>query len=330
MKTAILGCGAIGGLVLGYLSEAKTDVIGIVKDYQQAALQKEGLKIDGVRGLHNVEVSVQTELKEKVDLAIIATKTDDLNKIIEQNSEFLKSSFVLSTQNGVQADCLLKEFFPPEKIITSIVMFGATFYPPNKVVHNFEGEWVLGNVFGEDIHNLEKVRDFLSPAFNIVLSGNIRGSKYLKLFINLNNCIPAILGKSMQQVYSDLDLARLAIQLNREAYDIIKTAGIQLTDLPSYPKDRIEKLTSIPEDKAAAVFSGIMTNLSKEPVYGSILQSIKRGKKPEIEYINGEIVNLAKSNNLKAPLNEKIVALVRRVEESGFLSKKELLSQIGG
>ncbi|MBU1112866.1 MAG: 2-dehydropantoate 2-reductase, partial [Candidatus Omnitrophica bacterium] len=82
-------------------------------------------------------------------------------------------------------------------------------------------------------------------------------------------------------------------------------------------------------DEAAGLFSKIMTNLSKQPLYGSILQSIRRGKKSEIDYINGEIIQLARDNNDQAPLNTKIVELVHKVEAGAdFLSKQELLKGV--
>jgi len=90
-------------------------------------------------------------------------------------------------------------------------------------------------------------------------------------------------------------------------------------------------LTSMPITEAAKIFSGIMTNLSKEPLYGSILQSIKRGRASEIDYINGEFVSLAKDNNLNAPLNKKLVKMVHGVEETKrFFTKEELLRKTNG
>ena len=59
-----------------------------------------------------------------------------------------------------------------------------------------------------------------------------------------------------------------------------------------------------------------MKNLSKEPLYGSILQSIMRGRRSEIDYINGEFVRLAKNNNLHASLNGALVDMVHEVEEN--------------
>lgn len=299
-------------MFLGYLSQKGADVIGIVRDSQKESLLNQGLKIDDV----TIKVKVDTKLRQEVDLTIFATKTNDLKGVIEENIDFLKTATVLSTQNGLRADQILSEFFPKERIINGIVMFGATFYPPNKVVHNFPGDLVLSK-------NSE-VLEPIKTVFNTVILDNIKGAKYLKLFINLNNCIPAILGVSMQEAFLDLEIAKLAIRLNQEAYKVVNEADIKLESLPSYTKERIEGLVSMSIEQAAGLFSKIMTGLSKEPLYGSILQSIKRGKKSEIDYINGEIVNLG-----NAPLNKKIVELVHKVEDSGkFISKEELLNEV--
>jgi 2-dehydropantoate 2-reductase len=225
----------------------------------------------------------------------------------------------------------LNEFFVKEKIISGIVMFGATFYGPNKVVHNFKGDFILGNVYGARVEALDKTKELLSSSFNTFRLDNIKGAKYLKLFINLNNCLPAILGISLQEAFGDLELAKLAIQLNKETYGVMAKSNIELESLPSYPKERISGLVNMPTNEATGIFSKIMTNLSIEPLYGSILQSIKRGKKSEIDYINGEVVNLAGVAKMDAPLNRKIVGLVHKVEDQGkFLSKPELLSEIKG
>lgn len=324
MKIAILGCGAIGGLFLGRLRRENQDVVGIVKDYQRDSLVKDGLIIEGSDGRQNIKVNVDTKLREKVDLAIFSTKINNLEEVINANSRYLKEAILVTTQNGIKADYILCDYFEKSKIVTGIVMFGATFYAPNRIVHNFGEGLILGNIFDGKTDSLEKAQDLLSSVFDTSSLENIKGAKYLKLFINLNNCIPAVLGLSMQEVFSDLEFAKLAIELNKEAYKVITKSGIQLRSLPTYPKERIEGLVSMDINQASALFSKIMTSLSKEPLYGSILQSIKRSRKSEIDYINGEIVNLAQNNNLQAPLNERIVQAVKKVEESGnFLDKNE-------
>ena len=329
MRTAVLGCGAIGGLILGYLSKEGVDITGITRNYQKDPFFNEGLKIEGVRGSLVCKVKADTELKESVDIAVIATKMGGIRQAVERNLEFLKNAVVVAVQNGIGADYILEEYFSRNIIVSGIVMFGATFYPPNRVVHNFEGGIALGSMFGVQIKNIDRVSKVLSTAFNVSILGNIKGAKYLKVFVNLNNCLPALMGVSIQEAFSDLEIAKLAMKLNREAYEVVKKSGINLESLPNYPKERLEELLSLDLEEAANIFSKIMVSLSKEPLYGSILQSIKRGKESEIDYINGEIVNLARRGSISAPLNEKVVNLVHRTEKTGrFLSKKELLGEI--
>ncbi|MBP7087804.1 MAG: ketopantoate reductase family protein [Candidatus Omnitrophica bacterium] len=328
MKIAVLGCGAIGGLFLGYLSRKDKDVTGIVRDYQKNVFKQQGLIISKGGLDEIIRVKADTKLDEEVDLAIFASKINDLEQMVQDNLAYLKKATAFSTQNGLRADYILREYFPENKIITSIVMFGATFYPPNRIINNFDGALIVGNIFGQKMSSFKEVLNCLKGIFEISESLDIKGAKYLKLFINLNNCIPACLGQSMQEVFSDMDLAKLAIKINQEAYRIVAESGIKLNSLPTYPKERIEGLASMDINQAANIFSKVMGSLSKEPLYGSILQSIKRNKPSEIDYINGEITKLAQENNLKAPLNKKIVELVHKIEKGAeFLSKEELLRE---
>jgi 2-dehydropantoate 2-reductase len=74
-----------------------------------------------------------------------------------------------------------------------------------------------------------------------------------------------------------------------------------------------------------------MGSLSKEPLYGSILQSIKRKRASEIDYINGEFIRLAQEFKAQAPLNRILVKLVHQVEARGeFLTKEELFKELSG
>ena len=54
------------------------------------------------------------------------------------------------------------------------------------------------------------------------------GQKYLKLFVNFNNCIPALIGKSMQETFADMDLCRLSIMLLKEGLEIITQAEYRI------------------------------------------------------------------------------------------------------
>jgi len=175
------------------------------------------------------------------------------------------------------------------------------------------------------LHEITKVTSKIFPS---PISADIGGMKWLKLFINANNCLPAIVGKSIQETFCHIPLCKISVRIWQEGLDLVTKANIALSSLPTFPVERLSHLVSMPLDEAAKIFSTIMLNLSKEPLYGSILQSIKRKRPSEIDYINGEFVNLAASIGEKAPLNERLVQMVHGVEKNGrFLSEAELISQ---
>ncbi len=328
MKIAVIGAGAIGSLVAGYLKDKRKDVFLIGNPASAEAIKRDGLSISGTRGDFKLRLDTASRMSASCDLAVLAIKTQDVEKAIKDNLDFIKDAVVLTTQNGVQADNIVARYIPKEKIISSIVMFGSTCIEPAKVVHNFEGSWIIGKGFCPNDTDTQETAAILGEIFPVVVTADIRGMKYLKLFVNVNNCIPALLGMSMQEAFSDVNISRISIGIWDEGFDIVTKAGIKLVSLPDFPLERLTKLLSLPSLEAAKIFSGIMVNLSKEPLYGSILQSIKRKRPSEIDYINGEFVNIARQNGIDAALNESLVELVHQVEKTGkFISKETLLEK---
>ena len=330
MKIAIIGAGAIGTLVAGYLAKEGSDVTLVGKRKNVSAIKKNGLIIEGVRGRTAVPVKVTDKLEKGADSVILAVKTQDIASTISDNIQVLKDVPVLTVQNGVRAEERLSEFIPREKIISSVVLFGVTYLEPGRVVHNFEGDWLIGKAFVRNDEEVEAIRNLLSNAFTVRVTEGIRGMKWVKLFLNLNNCLPALTGKSMQETFSHPEICKVSIRLLHEALMIVDQAEVKLESLPDFPVERLRALTDMPLDKASKIFSQTMTNLSKEPLYGSILQSIQRGRPSEIDYFNGEIVYLGGQIGVAAPLNEKLARMVHKVERRGeFSSPEEILSEVG-
>lgn len=329
MRIAVIGAGAIGCLVAAYLKKNGEDAALIGRNERLEAIKKNGVIVSGARGNFSVPISISDTLNYIPDLAILATKTQDIDFALRDNAHLLQNSLLLTIQNGVRSDHLAARHVPAEKIISSIVMFGATSLEPGRVVHNFEGSWILGSPFNpnptEAVFSLSLI---LNKAFPTVITENIKGMKYLKIFVNANNCLPAIIGKSMQEVFSDLAVSRISVAIWREAFGIIDKAGIGLVSLPGFPLENLTKLTAMPSGPASQIFSDQMKNLSKEPLYGSILQSIMRGSLSEIDYINGEFVRLGEENNIPAPLNKILVEMVHQVERNNrFFSKEDLIQK---
>jgi len=325
MTIAVIGAGAIGCVVAGYLSKAGQEALLVGRPDQVKAINANGLAIHGARGSANIRVRTGPRLDQPYDLVIFTVKTQDLEKAFQQNSAYLGTGLVLTSQNGVQADRLLSGHFDRSRQMSSIVMFGATYVKPGEVTFNFEGDWIIGRPWTPLDPTAHQVGEILGKAFKAVMSPDIMGMKYLKLFVNFNNCIPALIGKSMQETFADMGLCRLSIMLLKEGLDIVRQAKINMVSMPDFPKEKIFGLADMPLDQAAGIINRTLTGLSKEPLYGSILQSILRGKTSEIEFINGEAVHLAEHLHGSAPLNERVVDMVHEVERTGkFFSVEDV------
>jgi len=325
---AVIGAGAIGSVVAGYLTKAGVSVLLVGRKDQVEAINKNGLGIAKADGKEVIHMSTATKLDKEYDLVIFTVKTQDLEDAYQENHEFLGPyANILTTQNGVQADNLLSTHFDPEKIISSIVMFGATYIRPGEVTYNFPGDWIIGKPFSVNDSRVTEVEEILGKAFKVIIKSEITGMKWLKLFVNFNNCIPALIGKSMQETFADMDFCRLSILLLKEGVSIVDQAGIQLVSMPQFPVDRVRGLVAMPIEQAAAIINKTLTTLSKEPLYGSILQSIMRKKISEIDFINGEVTHLAKNTGVTSPLNRKVVDLVHQVEREGRFFEPEAIKK---
>jgi len=328
MKVAVIGAGAIGGLCAAYLKLAGKDVTLVVRPSSVGTLAKNGLSVSGVRGEKNVGVPVVERVDFLPDICIVAVKTQDIEEAAAGNPEALRAETVITTQNGLRAEEMLLHYSAPDKIVSGIVMFGATSFETGRVVHNFEGSFIIGGYSGGRGRSLARAEELLSGVFPVRPADNIKGMKLLKVFLNANNCIPAILGTTMQEAFSDMRICGLSAAIWKEGWRVVMDAGLKPESLPDFPVERIAGLAGMPLDRASGVFHGIMSGLSKEPLYGSILQSIKRGRTTEIDYLNGEFVRIAASRGSSAALNEALVRMVHDVERSGrFLAKEELLRE---
>ncbi|MCK5581783.1 MAG: 2-dehydropantoate 2-reductase [Candidatus Omnitrophica bacterium] len=317
MKIAIVGGGAIGSLVAANLVKSGQDVLLVGRPDHVEVIRRNGLLVRSAEGEQVVEINVATKLDQKHDLVIFAVKTQDLEEAYQDNCQYLEDCLVMTIQNGVQADNMLRTHFTSENMISSIVMFGATYVNPGEVIFNFPGDWVVGKPYSANDQKLKDVVEILNKAFSVTVVDNIMGMKWLKLFVNFNNCIPALIGKSMQETFADLDFCKLSVMLLKEGVGFVQKAEVSLVSLPNFPAERILGLASMPTEKGAGIIHDTLTRLSEEPLYGSILQSIKRGKPSEIDFINGEVTYIAQSMRESAPLNRRVVDLVHQVEQEG-------------
>jgi len=322
----VIGAGAVGSALGALLHRAGQNVVLVARPAHIAAIRQDGLQVDGDMGDFIAPVEAIETLNFKPDLALLTVKAQDVAAAVKANQTFLDDVPVVTFQNGIRSDELVANILPREQILSSVVLMHVTYLSPGKVTVVYRGKLILGRPFGQRDGKLEDVAHILNQAVPTRVTDNIQGAHWLKLIVNLNNVLPAITNQTMSQVYASASLRNLAVGLMREGLRVANRANIRLESLPEVSVGLTRLINWIPLRIAGRIAATKVRRLTTEwPLWGSTLQSIQRGRPTEIDYLNGEIVELGRRYSEATPLNAKMVELVHRVERTGqFLSVEEI------
>jgi len=317
-RIAVIGAGAVGCTIGALLSRAGQDVTLIGRPEQVAAIRKGGLQLDGALGRFSVQVPVAEQLDFRPDLALLTVKTQDVVPAVQASLSFLTDTPLVTLQNGLRSDDLVAGVLPPHQIVSAVVSIIATYLTAGTVTVISPGSLVIGHPFAATEPLLPMVAEVLNQAIPTQISANIRGAHWLKLLVNVNNALPAITNCTVQEIYADPYLSQLMIRLLREGLAVVQRAGIKLESLPDVSVALIRLLGRLPVRLAARLASAkVRRTVSTLPVLGSTLQSLRRHRSTEIDYLNGEIVRLGTETGVPTPLNAMVVKMVHRVEKQG-------------
>ncbi len=325
-RIAVIGAGAVGSALGALLHRAGQKVVLVARPAHVAAICQNGLQVDGDMGNFIASVEAAETLNFRPDLTLLTVKAQDVVAAVKANQAFLTDVPVVTFQNGIRSDDLVASILPREQILSAVVLTHVTYLIPGKVTVVYRGKLILGRPFGERDSKLEDVARTLNQAVPTRVTHNIQGAHWLKLVVNLNNALPAITNQTMNQVYANASLRDLAVGLMREGLRVIDRANIRLESLPQVSVALTRLVNWMPSGIAGRIAAAKVRQLTTEwPLWGSTLQSIQRGRPTEIDYLNGEIVELGKRYGEATPLNAKVVELVHQVERTGqFLSGEQI------
>lgn len=318
VRIAVLGAGAIGSAVGALLVRAGQDVTLVGRPDQVGAVRTDGLEVDGPLGTFTVSLAAATSLDFRPDLALLAVKTQDVDAAVRCARAFLEGVPLVTMQNGVRSDAIVASLLPADALLSSVVVVTATYLAPGHVTLVEHGHLMLGRPSGPHDALVEQVARILNTAVPTVVSDNLPGAHWLKLIMNLNNAIPALTNLPLREATRDAFLRRLSVLLMREGLAVADRAGISLAPLQGVSVRTVRMMARLPAPLAARVFASRAGRLGDGwPVLGSTLQSLRRGRPTEIEYLNGEVVRRGRELGVATPFNEKVVALVHEVESAG-------------
>ena len=311
MKIAVVGSGALGCLVAGFLKNKTKEDVWLFDRLPDRArkIREDGIKIEGISGSSIARPVAASDPKEigACDLVIICVKSYSTEDACKDIKELVSgATTVLTLQNGIGNVQILNDHFGAEKVIAGITNHGATLLGVGHVRHAGRGDTIIGRSDGRVLGAVRDIGNILNKAgFETKISKDIDSVIWSKLIINVGiNALTAItrLNNGALIEYGECrQLLRAAVQ---EAVKVVKRKRVKLAF-----DDPIQKVESV--CKATA------TNVS------SMLQDVLNRKRTEIDFINGAIVRHAKALGIATPINEVLTNLVKTIETSYDRAVKE-------
>ncbi len=304
MKIAVVGAGAMGSLFGGLLAASGEDVT-LVDVWQEhiEAINAEGLRIGGPEGSRTISVKATTDPSSvgPVDLIILFVKSYDTLKATGDALPMVSEGTVfLSLQNGLGNIEKISEAAGSDRVIPGTTAHGCTLIGPGEIFHAGSGPTIIGEPNGRVTERARSIKDALDRAgIETEISGNINGALWSKVLVNVGiNPLTALKGFRNGELLDDPETRGVMRSAVEEAMDVAEAQGIDLG-----PGDHVEKVY----DVARA------TAMNKS----SMLQDVERGRKTEIDALNGAVARLGKTLGVDTPVNEALTAAVRGLKKTG-------------
>lgn len=328
MRIAVLGAGAMGGVLAALLDRAGHELEVTARGEHLAAIRDHGLLVDGAWGEHRARPLADSRLSRRPELAIIATKAMDAEAAATENAALLRGVPVVVVQNGLGGIERIAAALPESPIVGALSMIAASYVAPGHVRVTTGAPTLLGTVRGDDAAGRAAV--VLGQAVPVQTTPDFAGAQWTKLIINQVNALPAITGLSVQEVIDHRGLRRVMTRSMREAARIALAAGVRFAPLNGVTHARLRLLAHAPLAVGERLLPlRLRRYLGEVPNPGSTLQSLRRGQRTEIDHLNGAVVTTARRLGRAAPVNAALTDLVHEVERGGgFLAPAEVLGRM--
>ena len=331
-KILVFGAGSIGCYIGARLWQHGADVTLLGRPRLQQVLQQNPIVISDYLGYHNQTEFPSTRYITDIsqaptpDIVLVTVKSADSESAATALAPFIRpDTIVISLQNGVSNADRMGGILSNNTVLKGIVVFN--------VAQQAEGHFHQGTegaILIEDHAGIEPLLTcFEQAGLSLQSRSNMQSVLWSKLLLNLNNPINALSGIPLLEQLSQRHYRRCLALLQEEALQLLKTAGIPTTKVTALPLNWLPTILRLPN----WLYTRIAAQALKiDPLArSSMWQDLQAGRKTEIDFLNGELVNLAHTLGCEAPVNQKLVELIHAAERSGQagdISGAELLEQL--
>ena len=289
-KIIVLGAGAIGSSY-GALLSRKNDVTLIGNKAHVDALESNGLLVEGdVRDRFSVKAAVGVREIPPGSLILLTTKAQDMVEAVKRIKPLLKKdTVILVLQNGLKIKQLIQRLVGAEiEVVRGLALLAAEFLEPGGI-RFWNGPTVIERTkTGEEIAALLR-----ESGIKVTVTEEMEKEEWSKLIVNcVINPLTAILRVRNNEIEAD-SLKAIRHRIVEECVRVGNAEGMSFE--PGLRADIDRKIRGYSN-------------------FSSMCQDIIKGKKTEIEFLNGKIVELGKKHGILTPVNETLVSLIKFME----------------
>lgn len=301
VRVLVVGPGAVGCLFASALIRAGIDTILLDHDEQRAhALGTQGLQVEMPNGDCRLPARATCDATSvgPVDMTLLCVKTFDTQAAIAHALPALEHSrIVASLQNGVGNLEALGERMDARRIVAAVTAQGSTQIGVGHVRHAGEGITRVAPFRSEGIARAQRVQAlFLAAGFQTETVANVDTLLWSKLVVNAAvNPVTALWELTNGGVLEQPDARDTAYAAAREAERVVRAAGIDL--LFDNACEEVDRVCTVTRDNVS-----------------SMLQDIRRGRRTEIDAINGAVVERAGTLGIDTPVNRELIDRIRALE----------------
>ena len=317
----LVGVGAIGGTTAAALLRAGRDVVLVDGWYENVeAIRRNGLAltVDGSRGVVPARAIYPDELSGRAELVLLACKSYDTAATVRAIEPFLaEDGAIVSLQNGINED-LIAELVGPSRTVGCVVHYSAGMTEPGHAIRYSPSAWRSYTVGALDGGPVDHVEALLSAAGTTAVSDDIFGALWAKLAVNcMINALTAVSDLRTAQLWASDTGRPLMVALAAEAAAVARAQGREMRPIhlvASGAELSAELLLGDPA-RVEALMAREAVARADAASQGttSMLQDLRKGRRPEIDYINGYVVREGERLGVGTPLNAAVTARLRAV-----------------
>ncbi len=332
MRIAIYGAGSLGTVLGAYLT--KNGVAVDLVNHNRAHV--EALKTNGAHITGTVDFTVPVsallpeEMTGKYDLIFLMTKQLRNREVVESLKGFLAEDGLVATlQNGIPEDGIAA-VVGPEHTVGVVVEWGATLSAPGESTLTSEPDSLsfhMGGMPGIRQEQLRKVKDVLEKMCPVEIEENLPGARWSKLLINATfSGLGTVMGGTFGNVTGDSLGREIAVRCMKEVIDVGRAAGVEFAPVQGKNVTALFYWKTLAKKVAAKLILPIAMK-KHAAIEPSMLQDLKKGKPCEVDAINGVVCERGKAAGIPTPVNDKIVELIREIQDGKRKTGKENLKE---